>query len=294
MISLSRYFILPNFQHFLLLLFAVSIMGCNIINPAEPIPSYIKVDSFEVAQSSTLGSTSNKITDVYVYVDTKFQGAYPVNSTFPILESGSHNLLFYAGISINGISGTPTIYPFYQPMQQTINLVSGQVIAVAPVVAYSANVECSWCEDFENAGISLSKTTISDTGIVALGFGDVNNFEGTSGVVYLDNTNSFFELATTIAYELPKSQSPVYLEMNYKCNNSFVVGMIVNTTAGNSQISVITINPKEAWNKIYIDLTSVVSSYPDAYDYKIVIGAAKNDGVTDAKFYFDNLKLLHN
>ena len=116
-----------KYNTLLFLFFAIALTSCNIINPAEPVPSYLKVDSFSLAASTTLGSTSNKIADVYVYVDTKFQGAYPIGSTFPILESGSHEMLFYPGIALNGIANTREPYPFYEPLKKTVDLKSGEI-----------------------------------------------------------------------------------------------------------------------------------------------------------------------
>ena len=281
----------PNYQ--IIFLFPFLLTGCNIINPAEPVPAYIHIDKFSITPAPALGTDSSKLTDVYVYIDNGYQGGYPLGATFPILESGPHQMQFYAGIIINGISSTRTLYPFYDAYSQTVDLEPGKIINIQPVIKYSDNTECAWCESFDNAGVSLSGTDRSDTNLIVLSSGNANNFEGKSGAVYLDDAHPFFELFTDTSYDLYGSNN-VYLEMNYRCNNAFNVGMVAYSSTSTDQFSVEVINPKTTWNKIYIELTPSVRNYTTAYGFKIFLGASKTEGVTNAEFYFDNLKLLKN
>ncbi|MEO5570390.1 MAG: hypothetical protein ABIT08_11520 [Bacteroidia bacterium] len=268
--------------------------GCNIINPAEPVPGYIKIERFTITPTPELGTDSNKITDVYDFIDTKYQGSYPLPAQFPVIGSGNHHMIFYAGIIINGISNNRIDYPFYEPYEQTVNLEPGKITTINPVIKYAENVVHPWLENFENNGSSLLKDASSQTGIILLQPGDPNNFEGISGAVYLDASQVYFKLTTDTSYILPTVNIPVYLEMNYKCNNSFHVGLIAMTTSGPVTVAVLTINPKASWNKIYVELASVLNAYTDAHYFKIFFDATKNAGVTNAEFYFDNFKLLHN
>lgn len=277
----------------LFLLSVIFMTGCDIINPAEPIPSYIKTDSFPFQPSVTMGSSSNKIQDVYVYVDTKFQGAYPLGSTIPIIESGTHQLELFPGIAINGIGNTRVPYPFYSSFTQNYDLKPGEIISINPPTGYTASDTLSWLEDFENAGLSFIQLEPSDTGIVALADGDANNFEGKSGAVYLDSAHPKFQIVTAEGFTLPRSGSPVYLEMNYKCNNSFVVGMVATTSISTTTFSVLNVNAKDEWNKIYVELAPSISTFNSAINFKIFLGATQNAGVTYPVFYFDNLKLVH-
>jgi len=267
--------------------------GCEIINPAEPVPGYIKVEKFNTVHDPALGTDSSKITDVYVYVDTKFIGSYPLPAQFPVIETGSHQMIFYAGIILNGISNTRADYPFYDSHQETVSLEPGKIMTINPVIKYSANTVASWMENFDNAGLSLVKGTGTSVDIVKLSGGDAHNFEGISGAVYL-NAQSYFQLVTDTSYVLPAANSAVFLEMNYKCNNSFNVGLLAVTASSVDVIPVVTFRSKTSWNKVYVELGSVIRAYPSAYSFKIELEAYKEEGISNAEFYFDNFKLLHN
>src|ERR1051325_6642847 len=91
--------------------FWFAVAACNIINPAETVPSYLKVDSIALhADPNTEGSSTSKFTDVWVTVDGLVQGAYEMPAKFPLLFSGKHRIQLRAGVLLNGISGTRAPY----------------------------------------------------------------------------------------------------------------------------------------------------------------------------------------
>ena len=271
----------------------IIIASCNLINPAEPVPSYVKINNINFTSSPVLGSSSNNITDVYVNIDNAFQGAYPLPANFPLLETGDHQMIFFPGIIMNGISNTRTAYPFYKPFTASVHLESGKITEINPTIAYYDSVVCTWCENFDGAGFSLTKASTSDTDMVQLLNNDPNIFEGIGcGAVYLDDARIQFKVTTSGAYMLPVYGSSVYLELNYKCNQAFMIGIIANST-NIYTVPVITVNAKETWNKLYIELGSVIQAYADASDFEIYISASKLAEVTNPEFYFDNFKLLH-
>ena len=78
------------------------------------------------------------------------------------------------------------------------------------------------------------------------------------------------------------------MEINYKCNNSFEVGVLSGGSNKNYKVSVL---PKDYWNKIYIELTQVVTSA--STPYKVLFKATKNDSINNAEIFLDNIKLIH-
>ena len=272
--------------------------GCNIINPDEDVPCYIKVDSFTFSPSPTINemgsSSSTKIRDVWVYVDFEFQGAYELPVRFPVLKTGVHQVTLSPGIILNGISSTRSPYPFYNAYTQEINLPANGELKMDPVVSYFDSVKCHFCEDFEGVGFSFTSTSTSDTVMYQLPAGDPNVKEGTgSGVVYLDSSNTRFEITSTSSYDLPGSGAAVYLEMDYKINQSMIAGLLLNIPgAPAQQVAVITLNPTETWNKIYVQLGYTVTAYPNAESFQIFFGAIKSNVVPKAEFYLDNIKVV--
>jgi hypothetical protein len=262
--------------------------SCSIINPEEEIPSYIRVDSISFSTQAGQGTASEKITDVWVYIDDNFQGAYELPATFPILAEGAHDLKIRGGIKMNGTSSTRAIYPFYNFYNTTVNLQRGQTTNVSPSVIYFPGTTFVWMEDFESPGISLDDATSAAFPNI-LRKTSTDPFEGQyAGKVHLNN-DTFAFLARTSAYALPTDGRETYLEMNYKCDAALTVGVI---TPQNEFRPWTTINPSADWNKIYIRLTDVTSLQPLYPTYQVYFAMSKPAEQAEANLYLDNLKLL--
>lgn len=277
------------------------VSSCNIINPDEDAPVYMKVDQFTFDPTPTLTemgpSTSTKIKDIWVFVGNEPQGVYELPAYIPILAKGSQPVILLPGIFLNGISTTRSPYPFYDPYDIDIDFVPGSEITVTPNFSYYTSTVCKWCEDFEGSGFSLSNTGSYDTSMYQTPYnGDNTVFEGVgSGVIYIDSNKDQFEVSSTTDHELPKAGSPVYLELDYKIDERMVIGMYVNQPGSVEKFPVITLNPTTTWNKIYIELGLQVSTYPNATGYKIFFAGIKDPSISGtAKFYLDNIKLVHN
>src|SRR5689334_16065814 len=91
----------------LTILFSFSLLSCEIINPEEDIPSYVRAESISlVADSATQGSSASRITDVWLYVDDQPLGVYEMPVSIPVLAEGKHALAIRAGVIVNGIAST--------------------------------------------------------------------------------------------------------------------------------------------------------------------------------------------
>ena len=75
---------------------------------------------------------------------------------------------------------------------------------------------------------------------------------------------------------------------NYKCNQPFTVGVI---GGGFDERTALTVNTSDEWNKIYVQLTKVVSTPPAYASYKVFIHARKE--VVSPQIYIDNVKLIY-
>ena len=82
-------------------------------------------------------------------------------------------------------------------------------------------------------------------------------------------------------------KNTIYLELNYKCNQTFVVGVIGDDF---DERGAITVNSSAEWNKIYIQLTGIVSAQPLHLGYKVFIKATKEVNIPE--IYIDNIKLI--
>lgn len=279
-----------------LLFIGFSFAGCNLINPAEPIPAYIYIDKIELkTDASTEGSNSQKITDAWVYIDQEPVGVYELPAKFPVLFSGEHQVLIVPGITINGINATHGFFPFYKSISKQINLESGKITELKnDTVTYFPGTVFSFnpAEDFEN-GTSFVAGSQTDTTMVVEQNPDIV-FEGTGcGKVHLDSGMQIFTVQSK-DFTLPASDPDVYLEMNYKTTLAFTVGIIAED-AGGTKITtgVITLNKNSAWNKIYIDIGSTSAATPNAVKYYIFFTAVRQNVPESDIVLFDNIKVVH-
>src|SRR5687768_8161045 len=87
--------------------FILFISSCEVINPSEDIPSYIRIDSISVIDTTTNNPVfkgSQRVTDAWIFIDGILHGVYELPATFPVLEEGTHKLTIYGGIQVNGIA----------------------------------------------------------------------------------------------------------------------------------------------------------------------------------------------
>ena len=92
--------------------------SCKKYSPATPA-FFIKASSVNVVTTSSVqGSTSNKITELWLYLDGKYQGAYPIGSLMPIPNNGQNTRVdVFAGIENNGIKSTRITWLFYDKIE---------------------------------------------------------------------------------------------------------------------------------------------------------------------------------
>lgn len=285
-----------NMKVFLLLNMGFSLSGCNLINPAEPVPAYIYIDKLQLrTDASTQGSNSQKITDAWVYVDGDPIGVYELPAQFPVLKTGHHTILISAGIMQNGINATHIAYPFYKGITHEANLESGKItgfkydtVEYFPSTVFTFNP----AEDFENGTIFVAGSQ-TDTSLSVTHHPD-SVFEGTgSGKIHLIPGMQIFTVQSS-DFKLPRADYEAYLEMNYKTSIAFTAGLIAED-AGGTKITtgIITLNATSEWKKIYIDLGSTSHATPNADKYYLFFTSTRQDASDNAVVLLDNIKVVH-
>ena len=266
------------------LIMAIIISSCQK-EDVGGVPAYIKINSIELENNTT-----SYITDAWVYINGQLQGVYELPSKFPVLEQGRTNIKVYAGIKNNGISSNRVIYPFYS--SDTINelLNINSTTEINPTVYIKENIEVH-SDDFET-----NFTFNYDAGFKGVVFEDGNNY----GSLSLSDSDSI--IISEINYKdfplnfenVPQQGSPTYLELDYKSNTLFLVGMYITTpNIPTIEKELLFINPKENWNKIYIDLTQSISEAIGAETFSLYIKMQRDTILDENKLDFDNLRIIH-
>jgi hypothetical protein len=271
--------------------------SCNLINPEERQPCYIQVDTIGVTTDLiTQGSNAAKISEAWIYVDDNLIGIYDLPCRVPVLaDQGEHKVTVGAGIQINGLSALLAPYAFYRLVDTTITLNPGETSIYNPVVNYYESLTFPLLASFDIlAGNKLVATNNSDTSAF-LTTNPLEVFEGTASFyANLKQDSGFVEFETVESYVLPKQGKTVYAELNYKNTHVISVGISANYPASSTiRNTVISLRPTETWKKVYVNLTSFVSTEVNASNYKLFFYADKVSGTPELKIYLDNLKIVY-
>lgn len=266
--------------------------SCNKEKLKSPQASFIVVDKAELSVTPGQGTNSSNITDIWFYVNGKFQGCYPIGNVMPIVAENNATIMMYPGIKNNGIAATRQPYIFYQAIELNKDIEAGKTYTVSPVFQYKSGVYFAVNDNFESSGSQFIPYAQGDSSYV-LTADPSKTFGGTGKSVFISmsDTKPVSGMQTGSTYALPGSGSNVYLEFNYKCNQKIVVGVIGINGTSSVERNAAVINPSPDWNKIYVQLTSVISTQPEYPAYKVFIKAEKGTDVPE--IYIDNVKLIY-
>ncbi len=287
---------------FIFILAVVS--GCSTIDPPENIPSFISINEIDLQiNNSNEGTNLHAITDAWVYLNGNLEGVYELPAEkIPLHYSGNSDLKIYAGIKKNGVSGDRDIYDFFTSYTQNIELIPDSIIPINPIVEYEQDLYI-WIEDFEDPSTKFESTSLSDTTIYIIDNPLADLIEGDAGAITMKSSNYFCELRTDELNfnSFPKNiNTPCYLELNYKCNHEFTVGILHKYgTLPYSKEALITLSPTEdenglaQWNKTYLYLSDVTNFFPNAQEFDLFISTINPNQKDDIEIRLDNIKVIY-
>lgn len=264
----------------------------------DKVPSYVEVrDPSVSADPVTEGSSSSKITELWVYLDDEALGVWEPPAKVPMLASGTRNVQLIAGIRRNGISSDIIEYPFYDTWEMPVDLVLEQTTVVEPVFTYFSGLDI-WIEAFEDPGYKFTVSTESDTTLYTE-TDPALVFEGNaSGAFYLDEQRPFFRCVTDEDFTV-NGLGPVFLELDYRCDHRFLIGVYYDLAGIVVQEPYLFVAPTKRddggmpWNKIYVDLSPLFNQGAIT-NREFYIESQLDIGATSAEIYLDNIKLLRN
>ncbi|HMM10554.1 MAG TPA: hypothetical protein PKE03_00475 [Bacteroidales bacterium] len=273
--------------------------GCYKFEGDQTVPAYLRIDTIRFSTYyATQGSNTHNITDAWVYVNGQLIGAFELPATFPVLARGKQRLEIRPGIKLNGIAATRVPYPFMKPIVvEEFGFFEDSIVRINPQTTYYDNLRFAWKEDFEQISLTLEKTNQSDTSIFRTEPANhpdawLSANSAHSGVIHLQGSRKLFRIMTFQGFNLPGDGSPIFLELDYKCDRAFGVGLLVRIDNTLETFPLVVVNKSQKWNKIYINLTPVVSAYNRAEYVKIYFESELGTD-SEARYYFDNIKLIH-
>jgi len=265
-------------------LIAISLFSCDKDDTTtNGVPSYIQIDEITLDEDYT-----TNITDAWVYIDGVNKGVYELPAHFPVLNDGAVEVRIYAGIKDNGIASQRVTYPFYHSYTSTVKLTIDSTTIISPTVVLKENIE-GIIDNFDQSYNFNHDTCFS----VPETEGPYGNYGSLS---FLDSI-----LVTEINYKnplsfdnVPQQGSATYLELDYKSDSEFLVGMYINfPNTPTLQKDLLWINPKDDWNKIYVNLTQTVSEAIGAESFSVFIRMQRDNFSEVKTLDFDNIRIVH-
>ena len=257
------------------------------------IPTYFQINEIGFYDNINGETSTSKISDVWFYVNDQKQGIYEMPCIFPVIGDGTNNIKIFSGIKVNGISASRDIYPFYESYDTTINFISDSILSLLPTTKYKQNLNF-YSEDFDGLGNNFDISINSDTNFISpfpsdSVYGELSNI----GKVVLQDPFLNFEATTFEIDDFPSAGSPIYIELDYKNNSTFIIGAYVNFSQSVIKKSIIAINPSEDWNKIYVNLTPTINESIGAQSLKVFLSMLRPESMNSAELSIDNFKIIY-
>jgi len=275
--------------------------SCNIINPSEPVPTYIHIDSFSFSNTEPgrVGSSSHAITSVWVAYKGTTVGVYDLPATIPILASGSGGLSLSPAVTLNGMNNFVSVYPFYFIDTSTLVAAPGKTIRVSPSTHYYPAVAdtFSYIESFESGNaFDTTLTSINNVRILRTISPD-SVFEGHgSGRIALNTTADTSESSfTSLTPGITLDAGPTFCEFNYKGSLNLAIGIepiIGGIPMASQRIYMYLFSPTNNWTKIYVSLANYISQFGGAGQYMLYFKATVPDGQSNGYVLLDNVKVV--
>jgi hypothetical protein len=264
----------------------ILLLSCNKEKLKAPTASFLVSGTPIINLTTAQGSNSQNITDLWFYVDGKFQGCYPVGGIMPMVAKNNAKITVYGGIKNNGIKETRVPYPFYTNYETNLTIEAGKTYTIIPQFSYLSNVAFAINDNFEASGSQFTAQGDSFYFLTAnpsLTYGGI----GKSVFMSMSDAKPTAKMITSSSFGLPLGGTPIYVELDYKCNQQFTIGV---RCGGQEERDAIVVTPQSSWKKIYIQLNTAVSTPPTYIYYDLYIKASKE--VASPEILIDNVKLI--
>ncbi len=280
-----------------LALVILGLWGCSILGEDQDIPRYLIVPDMAFVPGELQGTASSKITDLWVYSATDVVGIFPLPAVVPLLpedtQGGEVRLL--AGIRENGLSDRRAPYPFFTAYEQLDFPNPGMRDTLSPEVGLVEDVRLLRVEDFETSNVFGSM--IGGVGLQRVDAED-QVFEGDeSGQIEVSVGAEAVRVRTVEQeYDL-QNGAPAFLEMDYRCDQPFAVGLFGFRSGQEWQHPAMVLTATDdgvdpVWNKIYIDLAPLVTAQGTADHFEVYFECFLESGRSTGTVGLDNLRIL--
>lgn len=260
----------------------------------DKLPAFIQSGTVSLTTLSNQGSNSSSISELWMYSDGDILGIVDTPVSLPLLKSGIQTITVFPGIKNNGMGTSRIRYPFYTAFDTTLTVELGNSYVIEPRFSYLSSALVDATRNFESGNNFVEATgnqglmeLLSDPALASSGVrcARMTLPAGASLLSYLDETNMDLNAG-----------SVAFLEMDYSCNNTFIVGVYTIDGGSSSKVPVLYLTPTQSgstpqWNKIYMDLGMVASQYPNTDSFRLYIECTASEA-NSPQIYLDDIKIV--
>ena len=257
-------------KFYYLFILAFFLGGCSLTDNDKPIPSYLIVNETNVFTTVDQGDPTHKISDIWVYADNQLLGVFEIPVRIPVIVNGeTTEFNIFPGIRNNGENSRSFIYRLMNSEEFTIPLAPGEEVERDLTFTYTENAIFDFVEGFEGAGHIFTLDLDENTETVIEATDEEAKTGSKSGKISLTAENPEIAVATVFNYDRSQNAgSDSYLELDYKCDIPFFIGVIYVQEGQQVTQPLIVVNPREDWNKLYVDFTEILTS-PVLESYRV-------------------------
>ncbi|MCB9169337.1 MAG: hypothetical protein H6597_04905 [Flavobacteriales bacterium] len=271
----------------------MALLLLSACDKADLVPSRLHIATPTVSTDEGIqGSGSSNITEAWVYAENEAIGVWQFPSDVPVLRTGPTSIQLIAGVHRNGYRDDRVQYPFYKTWSGTVDLNEAGSTTLEPVFTYFDDLDF-WIEGFEEAGYAFIPSgdtvlnTITDPMLVHEGNG--------TGEMYVDTGRTYLRITSADAF-YPTPSTPVYLEIDYACDQQFLIGFLYSVGGTDQDLPYLYLNATGSgddppWKKCYVDLSGPMN-IAGASDRRFYIQLQLASGNAHGRVLLDNIKLV--
>ena len=293
--------------------------SCKKFQGDVTVPAFIHIGSIDVvrqahnAPSNEDGFYTSAIDAVELIcyfegdaAETRL-GAFELPCTVPVLRHGKMKYLtINPAVKQGGVSGTRITYPFYQPIQlEDVPLAAEDTtfLGTYDETRGDYTLHTSYYPKGNRLRVlaecffePTSFATCFDSNVTWITADPEGACTGQGyGKVHIPDSVQVFTFGFTDSTEFdPESSRILYMEMEYKTDFPLYVHMLGFSTTESGTItskSVMCINPKNRWNKIYINLGRTWSQFSYRTPISVYFQVVNDQGV-EGDIFIDNIKVI--
>jgi len=280
----------------------VLIAACD--KEAEPIPSYIRIDSVSVETKPAQGNNIQDISAVNVYVDEQYMGLFEIPCTIPVLFTGKHKLSIIPSVRLNGALNQHVTHRLFNRADTTINLTEGKITNASNIkLTYKSNTEFAWLEDFEDNNSSLVRlfSAGGDTSYISTEpFSLKGRYAGNTRcmkiVIGAADTAKTVDMASFKYFgNLPLMGTDIILEFDIKTPVPAQMAIIRKNSSGKLYLPYVYIFETDGnWKRFYINLIYELYNQPGDTEIQLMISPIKPPEVKNSQeIFIDNIRFSY-